>query len=70
MLVPSLQNCFLNYCNLSLVTFENFPVKGNLKYQIFFLVLLDSVLLGILMIFLLKYFLTDLSINLGGYSLF
>ena len=65
-LVPSLQNYFVNFCNLFPVNLENFPMKGNLKYRIFSLDLFVSVSLGMFMIFLLKYLLTDLSI----YSLF
>ena len=48
---------------------ENFPKKGNLKYQIFSLDLLGPVSLGVFLVFLFKY-LINLSINLGGYSFF
>ena len=69
-LVPSLQNCSTNFCNFISVNLENLPMKNNLKYRIVSLVLLSSVSLGLFMMFLLKYLLTKLSINLGGYSLF
>ena len=69
-MVTSLQNCLDKFCNLFSVNLENFPLKGNLKYQIFSLVLLGSISLGLFTIFLFKYLLTDLSINLGGYLLF
>ena len=69
-LVTSLQNCLANFCNLFSVNLENFSTKGNLKYRIFSLVLLGSVSLGFFMIFVFKYLLTDLWINLGGYSFF
>ena len=65
-LVPSLQNYFVNFCNLFSVNLENFPMKDNLKYRIFSLDLFVSVSLGMFMIFLLNYLLTDLSI----YNLF
>ena len=45
-------------------------MKDSLKYQIFSLVLLGFASLGMFMICLVKYLLTDLSINLGEYSLF
>ena len=67
MVVPSLQNCLVNSLSVNL---ENFPMKGNLKYQILSLALLGSVSIGLLMMFLFKYLLTDLSINLGGYLFF
>ena len=69
-MVTSLQNCLDKFCNLFSVNLENFPLKGNLKYQIFSLVLLGSISLGLFTIFLFKYLLTDLLINLGGYLLF
>ena len=68
--MPSLQNFLVNFCNLFSVNLENFPMKDNLNYQIFSLVLLGSVSLGLFMIFLFKYLLTDLSINIGGYLLY
>ena len=33
-LVSSLQNCLVNFCNLFSVNLENFPMKGNLKYHL------------------------------------
>ena len=69
-LVTSLQKCLANFCNLFSVNLKNFSTKGNLKYRIFTLVLLGSNSLGLLMIFVFKYLLTDLWINLGGYSFF
>ena len=54
-LVPSLQNCLVNFCNLFSVNLENFPMTGNLKYRILSLVLTGSVSIDLLMIFLLKY---------------
>ena len=53
-----LQKFLVSFSNLSWVTLESFPMKGNSKYQIFCLVLLGSVSLGIFMILLLKYLLT------------
>ena len=68
--MPSLQNCLVNFCNLCSVNLESFSMKGNLKYQGFTLVLLGSVSPGLFMIFLFKCLLTDLSVQLGGYSFF
>ena len=39
-LVPSLQNRLVNFCNLFSMNLENFPLKDNLKYRISSLVLL------------------------------
>ena len=69
-MVPSLQICLVNFCNSFSVNLENAPMKDNLKYWKFFLVLLGSVSLGLFMIYLLKYLLTDLLINLDGYCFF
>ena len=67
LLMSSSKNFIVNVCNLLSVNLEVFLMSGNLKYWLLSLVLLGSFHL---MIFLLKYFLTDLSMNLGGYSLF
>ena len=60
-LVPSFQNLLVNFWNLFSVNLENFSLKGNLKIGYF---------LQSYMIFLFKYLLTYLSINLGGCSFF
>ena len=56
--------------NLLSKNLENFSMKGNLKYHIFSIVLLDSASLALFIIILLKYYLTDLSVNSDGYSYF
>ena len=34
-MVPFLQNCLINFCNLFSVNLENVPMKDSLKYWIF-----------------------------------
>ena len=69
-LVPSLQNFLEKFCNLFSANLKNFSMKSNLKYQIFSLVLLVSLSLGIFLIFLLNYFLTSSWVIIGWYSVF
>ena len=65
-----IRNSLVNFFYLFSLNLENFPMKDNSKYRIFSLDLLVSISLGMFMIFLLKCDITDLSINLGGYSFF